>query len=259
MPQRGTDLPAAAQLLHRHLDDGTTAAVTGCRHWPGLARQLHAWHRDDTTTGYLAAELARIPTHRVRTARAPAIYLRSILDRSITFRRRHDTTAGDDAAGDDAADGQNTDAAPAEEQTPDREQVPPTPFDIHRLDPTNVLDREALRASRGAGTAADDDYIDTILTADHPTETQHIAPDTDHDAAPTQGQHPERVPDQQKQESSADQVPAAESTATPSTTATSTDIEASTRTTGDPTQPATTRSARFVRKRQNTHTPRQHP
>ncbi|WP_226358610.1 hypothetical protein [Pseudonocardia sp. ICBG601] len=258
VPQRGTDLSAAAQLLHRHLDDDTTAAVTGCRHWPGLARQLHAWHRDDTTTGYLAAELARIPTHRVRTARAPAIYLRSLLDRSITFHRRHDTTAGDATAGDDAADGQNTADATAQEQTPDREQVPPTPFDIHQLDPTNVLDREALRASRGAGTAADDDYIDTLLAADHPIgradEPQHIAPGTAHDAVPAQVQHPERVPDQQKQESSADQVSAAERT-----DATGTADGVVTRTTIGTAQPAPPLPTRFARKRQNAYTPRQHP
>ncbi|WP_226351787.1 hypothetical protein [Pseudonocardia sp. ICBG601] len=271
VPRRGTDLPAAAQLLHRHLDPDTTTAVTGCRHWPGLARQLHTWHHDDTTTDYLAAELARVPTQRVRDARAPAIYLRSILDRSITFRRRHDTTArdttvGDAVAGDDAADRQNT-AAPTPtptttestttentvDENPIDDQVPPTPFDIHQLDPTNALDRETLLASRGAGTAADDDYIDTILTADHPTELQHAGPDTDHDAAPTQGQHPECAPDQPKQENPANQVTAAQSTDTTSATG------AGARTTGDTAQPAPQRPARFARKRQNTHTPRQRP
>ncbi len=132
--------------------------------------------------------------------------------------------------------------------------MPPTPFDIHQLDPTNVFEREVLRAARGAGTAADDDYIDTLLTAEHPTETQHIAPGTAHAAVPAQVQHPDRVPDQQKQKSSADQVPAAEST-----DATGTADGVVTRTTIGTAQPAPPPPTQFARKRQNTHTPRQHP
>ncbi|WP_224389093.1 hypothetical protein [Pseudonocardia sp. ICBG1293] len=255
LPRRGTDLHAAVQLLRHHLDPDTTAAVTGCRHWPGLARQLHTWHHNDIHARYLATELARVPAPRVRTARAPAIYLRSILDRNITFRRRHDTAAGDAAAG------QNTNDATTEEQTPGREQVPPTPFDIHRLDPSNALDREALRASRGVGGPTADDHIDAILAADHPTEIQH--PDYTV-GAPTQERHTEYIPDQQEPENvagqmtspgdmAADESPDATRTAAATTTKTiDSAAEAATA------QPAPTRPARFTRKRQNTHTPRQH-
>ncbi|OLL70198.1 hypothetical protein Ae168Ps1_6058 [Pseudonocardia sp. Ae168_Ps1] len=260
-PQHGTDLHAAAQLLRRHLDPDTTTAVTACRHWPSLARRLHTWHHDDTATNYLAAELARVPTQRVRDARAPAIYLRSVLDRSITFCKRHDTAAGD------AADArQNTDAPTSttptattestatesrmDESTVD-EQVPPTPFDIGQLDSTNALDREALRASRGAGTTADDDYIDTILSSDHPTAIQ--PPDLAA-AEPTQEQHREPDPDQQEPEN--DSAPAAHpDDRAPASITTPLDRPAETDT-PPPTPPFPVRGGR---KRQNARTPRLHP
>ncbi|GAA4975010.1 hypothetical protein WHI96_26545 [Pseudonocardia tropica] len=173
----GPDLGPAERMMRRYLAPETADSVIGCRAWPGLAKQLLAWKEQGAP---VAEELARLPEDRIRSAVTPAGYLKTLLRRGVDFRENEARRAGE-------VSGQERDAqhaarlrnltevvdephrsGPVTEAV--RDGVPPSPFEVRELDPTNAVERTALEMSRGAGTVEDDAYIAEILAAPDPGE-----------------------------------------------------------------------------------------
>ncbi|WP_308820227.1 hypothetical protein [Pseudonocardia alni] len=176
VPRKGPDLGPAERMMRRYLAPETADSVIGCRAWPGLAKQLLMWKEQGTP---VAEELAYLPEDRIRRAVTPAGYLKTLLRRGIEFRENEARTPRDVESRE--RDAEHTARVMTltdvdEPDTPARvteavhDGVPPSPFKVRELDPTNAVERAALEMSRGAGTVEDDAYIEQILTAPDPGE-----------------------------------------------------------------------------------------
>ncbi|OLL70269.1 hypothetical protein Ae168Ps1_6138c [Pseudonocardia sp. Ae168_Ps1] len=172
----GPDLGPAERMMRRYLAPQTADSVVSCRAWPGLAKQLLAWKEEGAP---LAEELARVPEERIRNADIPAGYLKTLLRRGVDLRQNAARTAAEAAGQERGArhtarvrDLTGLDEPGRWGPVPEavRDGVPPPPFEVRELDPTNVVDRTALEMSRGAGTVEDDAYIEQILAAPDPGE-----------------------------------------------------------------------------------------
>lgn len=174
--RRGTDLGPAERMMRRYLAPETANSVIGCRAWPGLAKQLLVWKEQSAP---VAKELANLPEDRIRRAVTPAGYLKTLLRRGVEFRENEARTLRD-------VEGRERDTehtarlrtltdvdepdTPAPVTQAVHDGVPPSPFNVRELDPTNAVERAALEMSRGAGTVEDDAYIEQILMAPDPGE-----------------------------------------------------------------------------------------
>ncbi|WP_226358508.1 hypothetical protein [Pseudonocardia sp. ICBG601] len=172
----GADLGPAERLLRRHLAPATAAAMIGCRTWPGLAKQVLEWQAAGVDfEGYLG----HLPEARVQEAVVPAAYAKAIIrswvdqEESARMQSAAASVMGDVPEEHDRGEQRQTlnDGAAKPVTGPDRDGVPEVPFVIRELDPTNAVEREQLEMARGAGTVADDRYIDAILTSDDPVRT----------------------------------------------------------------------------------------
>lgn len=172
----GPDLGPAERMMRRYLAPETADSVIGCRAWPGLAKQLLAWKEQGAP---VAEELARLPEDRVRSAGTPAGYVKTLLRRGVEVRENEARRAGEVSGRERAAQhaarvrdltevDESRRAGPVTEAV--RDGVPPSPFEVRELDPTNAVERTALEMSRGAGTVEDDAYIEQILAAPDPGE-----------------------------------------------------------------------------------------
>lgn len=175
----GPDLGPAERMIRRHFAPRAADSVITCAAWPGLAKQLLAWKEQGAPISAELTQTAQSIEGRLPSRSTPAAYLKSVLRRGIDFRENWSRRSGES----EEAQRDSTHAArvrlatevvdpgpvgPLTEAM--RDGVPPPPFDVHRLDPTNAIDRVGLEMARGAGTVRDDDYIEQVLAAPDPGE-----------------------------------------------------------------------------------------
>ncbi|WP_224392957.1 hypothetical protein [Pseudonocardia sp. ICBG1293] len=186
----GVDFSPAEWMMRTYLSPATVDAVIGCRTWPGLAKQVLGWKAEGVDFG---PQLAQVPETRVQKAMFPAAYVKTIVRHGVDLEEsvRARVSVEEEIEEQDRAYAERMEALselgePALPVTsPARDGVPETPFVIRELDPTNAVEREQLEMSRGAGTVADDHYIEAILHSDDPGQTWLELNGTSPSEAPT--------------------------------------------------------------------------